>query len=67
MKPRLRAVEVGRIVVSVLGEKEGLEILASCLGSPIRRNSVFEGLRVSKLAAIQCEISARRVSRQEIV
>ena len=49
MKPRLRAVEVGRIVVSVLGEKEGLEILASCLGSPIRRNSVLERLSISKL------------------
>ena len=33
MKPRLRAVEDGRIVVSVLDEKEGIEIFANFMKS----------------------------------
>jgi hypothetical protein len=38
----------GRIAVPGVGEREGLEILTSCFGWPIRRNSVLDGLSVSR-------------------
>ena len=59
MKPRFRAEGEGRMIVAGVGEREGLEILASCLGRPIRRKSVFEGLRVRRLADIQSEMCCR--------
>jgi len=57
MKPRLQAEWVQF--------REELWILASCCLRPIRRNSVLEELRVSRLAVIQeeicCKISCRRL------
>jgi hypothetical protein len=56
MKPRFLADGEGRMVVAGVGDREGLEILASCLGRPMRRNSVLEGLRVRRFADIQSEM-----------
>ena len=56
MKPRLRTEAEGRMVVPEVTDKEGLLILDSCLGRPMTRNSVLEGLSVSKLADIHSEI-----------
>ena len=47
MNPRLLAEEVGGIMGCVEGrESDRLMILQVCCGSPIRRNSVSEGIRV---------------------
>ena len=43
--------------------REQFCILDSCCLSPMRRNSVLEELRVSRLAVIQDEISIVRQSR----
>jgi len=66
MKPRLRAEEEGRMEVPGLGEKEGLEILASCSGRPSMRNSVLDGFRVSRLESIHSEMDLRISCRREI-
>jgi hypothetical protein len=42
-----------------LCEIDGLEVLESSLGKPIRRNSVLDGFGVRRLAAIQSEICWR--------
>jgi hypothetical protein len=57
MKPKLRAKGTG--VRKVLGEMKrfGFWILVSCVGRPISRNSVFDGLRERKLDDIQVEMS----------
>jgi hypothetical protein len=55
MKPRFLADGEGRMVVAGVDDREGLVILASCLGRPMRRNSVLEGLRVRRFADIQSE------------
>ena len=66
MKPRLRAEEEGRMEVPGLGERDGLDILASCSGRPILRNSVLEGLRVRRLESIHSEMDWRMFCRREI-
>ena len=66
MKPRLRAEEQGVMDCSGEIESEGLEILDSCWGSPISKNSVLVGFRVRRLAAIQEEMSEMIPSRLEI-
>jgi len=66
MKPRLRAEEEGSMEVPGLGEKEGLEILASCSGRPMMRNSVLDGLRVRRLESIHSEMDLRISCRREI-
>ena len=52
--------------VQGLGEKEGLEILASCSGRPMMRNSVLDGLRVRRLESIHSEMDLRISCRREI-
>ena len=42
-------------------ERAVLYLMASCCLSPMRRNSVLEELRVSRLAVIQEEISCKAV------
>ena len=51
MKPRLRA-------ECTMSSEQKL-ILASCCLSPVRRNSVFEVLRVKRLADIHDNIACR--------
>lgn len=63
MKPRLRAETDGRIGVPEVTESDGLDTLASCWGRPMRRNSVFAGFNVRRLADIQFETSCRTDSR----
>ena len=46
MNPRFLAKEVGGMGCVELRESDGLMILEVFCGSPIRRNSVLEGLRV---------------------
>ena len=46
MNPRFLAEKVGEMGCVERRESDGLMILQVCCGSPIRRNSVFEGLRV---------------------
>ena len=46
MNPWLLAEEVGEMGCVVVRESDGLMILEVCCGSPIRRNSVLEELRV---------------------
>jgi hypothetical protein len=46
-------------------EREGFLILESCLGRPICKNSVLEGLSMRGLADIQEETSAIELSRKE--
>ena len=46
MNPRFLAGEVGGMGCVEEGESDGLMILQVCCGSPVRRNSVLEGLRV---------------------
>jgi len=43
--------------------REELSILESCCLSPMRRNSVLEELRVSKLADIHDEICCKTICR----
>jgi len=57
MKPRLRAEVTGLRMVSEEMVRVGFEILESCTGRPISKNSVFDGLRERKLDDIQDEIS----------
>jgi len=59
IKPRLRAE-----CVVLRGQ---FCILASCCLSPMRRNSVLEELRVSRLAVIQEEISCKAVWRWDML
>ena len=56
MKPRLRAEETGLRMVSEERVRVGFEILESCTGRPISKNSVFDGLRERKFDDIQDEI-----------
>jgi hypothetical protein len=56
MKPRFLAYGEGRMIVAGVGDRERLQILASCLDRPMRRNSVLEGLRVRRFADIQSEM-----------
>ena len=46
MNPRYLAEEVGGMGCVEGTESDGLMILQVCFGSPIRKNSVLEGLRV---------------------
>ena len=46
MNPRFLAEEVGRMGCVEERESDRLMILQVCCGSPVRRNSVLEGLRV---------------------
>ena len=57
MKPRLRAEVTGLRMVSEEMVRVGFEILESCTGRPISKNSVFDGLRERKLDDIQDEIT----------
>ena len=59
MKPKLRAE-----CVVLRGQ---FCILASCCLSPMKRNSVLDELRVSRLAVIQEEISCKAVWRLEML
>jgi hypothetical protein len=58
-KPRLRAVEEGRIGV----EREGLRILWSWIGVPTSINSVLDGLRERRLEDIQSAMLEKREPR----
>ena len=53
MTPRLRAACVGVIVTLEGIRREASEILASCLGRPISKNSVFDWLSERRFADIQ--------------
>jgi hypothetical protein len=65
--PRFRADETGdKVIVGVI-EREGFSILASCLGRPISKTSVFEGLSMRRFADINEETSAIALSRKEIL
>jgi hypothetical protein len=46
-------------------EREVFSILESCLGRPISKNSVLEGLSMRRFADIRDEISAIALSRKE--
>ena len=46
MKPRFLSKGVGAVGCVEVRESDGSMILEVCCESPIRRNSVFEGLRV---------------------
>ena len=59
IKPRFRAEVEGAISLSGESGRTGFEILESCLGRPINKNSVLEGFRVRRLANIQSEILER--------
>ena len=56
MMPRLRAEETEETDMSADICKIGWVILDSCLGRPIRRNSVLDWLRARRLEDIQVEI-----------
>ena len=58
--PRLRADRVG-VIRELSNGSVGFTILASCLGKPNVRNSVFDGFNKRKFAAIQEETSVRPV------
>ena len=61
--PRFLAEATGLMEVLEGIDKEGLSILASCVGRQMSRNSVLEELRERKLKAIQDEISEMVFSR----
>jgi hypothetical protein len=59
IKPRLRAEGHGKMGAEEGRESDGLgilSILSICCGSPTSMNSVLEGFRVRRLAAIQEEM-----------
>jgi hypothetical protein len=47
------------------GEREGFSIWEICLGRPLRKNSVSEGLNIRRHADIREETSAIAFSRKE--
>jgi hypothetical protein len=63
--PRFRADVTGDKVTEGVIEREGFSILESCLGSPISKNSVLEGLSIRRFADIHEETSAIALSRKE--
>jgi hypothetical protein len=63
--PRFRADETGDKVTEGVVEREGFSIFESCLGRPISKNSVLEGLSMRKFADIHDETSAVALSRKE--
>jgi hypothetical protein len=46
-------------------ERDGFSILESCLGRPVCKNSVLEGLSMRRFADIHDETSAIALSRKE--
>jgi hypothetical protein len=48
-------------------ETEGFSILESCLGRPINKYSVLEGLSMRRFADIHEETSAIALSRKETI
>ena len=66
MNPRLRAEWVGERTVSGVSANVVLDVLMSCFGDPISRNSVLEGLRASMFKDIQFEIDWNAVRRDEM-
>ena len=63
--PRFRADVTGDKVTEGVIEREGFSILESCLGRPISKNSVLEGLSMRRFADIHEETSAIALSRKE--
>jgi hypothetical protein len=58
MIPRFLADSAG-VIDELSGRiRFGIGSLESWVGRPMRRNSVFDGLRVRKLEAIHCDIAA---------
>jgi hypothetical protein len=53
-----------KVTVGVM-DTEGLSILESCLGGPVNKNSVLEGLSMRRFADIHEETSAITLSRNE--
>jgi hypothetical protein len=70
--PRFRADETGDKVTEIVMETEGFSILESCLGRPISKNSVLEGLGMKRFAEsmkrIQqyCTFEKRKISTELI-
>jgi hypothetical protein len=56
--PRFRRDETGDKVTERVMEREGFSIFESCLGRPMSKNPVLEGLSVRRLADIHDETSA---------
>jgi hypothetical protein len=63
--PRFRADVTGGKVIEGVTEREGFSILESCLGRPICKNSVSEGLNMRRFEGIHEETSAIALSRKE--
>jgi hypothetical protein len=63
--PRFRVDEMGDKVTEGVMEREGFSIFKSCLGKPISKNSVLEGLSMRRLADIHEETSAIALSSKE--
>jgi hypothetical protein len=62
--PRFRTDETGVSMTVGVIEREGFSILESCLGRPINKNSVLEGLSMRRFADIHEETSAIALSRK---
>jgi hypothetical protein len=62
--PRFRADKTVDMVTEGIMESEGFSILESCLGRPISKNSVLEGLKMRRFADIHEETSAVALSRK---
>jgi hypothetical protein len=56
---------MGDKVTEGVMEREGFSIFESCLGRPISKNSVLEGLSVRRFADIHDETSAIALPRKE--
>jgi hypothetical protein len=63
--PRFRADVTRDKVTEGVIEREGFSILESCLGRPINKNSVLEGLSMRRFADIHEETLAIALSRKE--
>ena len=61
IKPRFRTDAEAECWLSRESGRTGFEILVSCLGRPINKNSVLEWLRVSRLDDIQTNLKKRRL------
>jgi hypothetical protein len=61
-KPRLRAVEEGRIGVEER-KREGLGILETWIGVPVSMNSVLDGFRERRFEDIQSAMLEKREAR----
>ena len=66
MNPRFQAEEVGGMDCVEGRESDGLITLEGCCGSPIRRNSILEGLRVRWLDDIEQDMRDIVDSKLEI-